>query len=481
MLELSQSIEAKAKLVRAYRSLEKKKAEQSLYSFYVAAWHVIEPQTPLLLNWHIELVSEYLELVAKQEIKRLIINIPPRYSKSNLVTVMFPAWVWTRAPAKRFMTFSYSVDLSTKHSVDRRMIIQSEWYQRAWADKFQILTDQNLKTEYLNTHRGHCTASSIGGTSTGKGGNIIIVDDPIDPRRANSDAERKTANEFYKTSIQTRLNDKKKDAIVIVMQRLHDDDLTGMLVKEQADEWTVVKIPAQSEEDHEIVFPVSGKVIERPTGDILWPEREGQKELTLQKKTLGSWSYEGQYQQNPAPKEGGIIKRSWFKFYKRLPETWDQKITSWDLTFKEKKTSDYVAAFAVIRKGADRYFCDHLLEQLGYVNTRKAFRNWASKHSEATAHIIEDKANGSALINDLQSEILGLIPIEPVGDKVERLEVASPQVESGNVYLPADAPWVDDFIDRITKFPNVTVKDDIDAFSQALIYLKQRLTVLDVI
>ena len=209
-------------------ALLKVQAEQSLRRYVEQAWPILEPDVPFLSNWHIDYLAEHLEAVTAGEITRLLINIPPRYMKSILVSVLWPTWEWIHEPSRRWIFASYADSLSSKHSVDRRTVLQSAWYQHRWSDRVQLASDQNVKNEFLNTRRGHMIATSIGGSVTGKGGSRIVVDDPHNPMQAESDAQREAALSYFSRTLSTRLDNKNEDAMVVVMQRLHERDLSAL-------------------------------------------------------------------------------------------------------------------------------------------------------------------------------------------------------------------------------------------------------------
>ncbi len=237
---------------RATEALLRLQAETSLRSFVEQAWPILEPETRYLSNWHIDFICEYLEAVTAGEITRLVINLPPRYMKSLLVSVLWPTWEWLRAPETRWLFASYSDSLSTQHSLDRRVILQSPWYRDRWGDRFHLTSDQNEKTEYRNDRRGVMTATSVGGTATGKGGNRIVVDDPHNPVQAESDRQRQQALDFFLMTPSTRLDDKRNGAIIVIMQRLHTRDLTSVCLDHG---YTSLILPAEAEYATTVPFP----------------------------------------------------------------------------------------------------------------------------------------------------------------------------------------------------------------------------------
>jgi predicted phage terminase large subunit-like protein len=469
-------------------------AGRSLREFIPQAWPILEPSTPYLHNWHIDAIAEHLEAVSLGQMTRLIVNIPPRYMKSITVNVMWPVWEWIRAPHIRHISASYSQSLSTKHNLDRRTIIQSPWYQRHWSGAYQLAGDHNLKTEFVNDRRGHMIATSVGGTSTGKGGDRLIVDDPLNPKEAASDAFRVAANTWFDQTFYSRLDNKKTGAIVVVMQRLHEQDLTGHLLAKESG-WTHLCLPAEAPRRTVITLPISGREITRPEGDILWPEREGPKELAETKRNLGSYGYAGQYEQNPAPAEGGILKRHWWRFWchpgqklppvevkqpngeialvhaRELPTEFDEMLQSWDMTFKDTDGSDFVAGQVWGRRWADKFLLDQVWDRLDFVATCEALIRLSGRWPKAFAKLVEDKANGPAVISTLRHKVPGLIAVNPEGGKMARASAVSPEIEAGNVYLPHPhiAPWVEAFIGLCAAFPNAANDDPVDSMTQALL------------
>jgi len=218
-------------------------AQESLSTFIRQAWPIIEPKSEYLQNWHIDAISEHLQAITDGKINKLLINMPPRHGKSILVSVMWPVWEWIRNPSGRWLFASYAGSLSTKHSLDRRTILQSEWYKANWGHVFRISGDQNLKTEYQNDRRGVMVATSVGGTATGKGGSRIVVDDPHNPMEAESDVQRESAIRFFDLTLSTRLDDLKTGAIVVVMQRVHEKDLSGHLLNQGG--WEHLCLPSE--------------------------------------------------------------------------------------------------------------------------------------------------------------------------------------------------------------------------------------------
>lgn len=449
-------------------------AERSLRSYVEQAWPILEPAATFVPNWHIDLLVEYLEAVSAGQVKRLLINMPPRYMKSLLVSVLWPTWEWIREPSRRWIFASYAERLAIKHSVDRRTVIQSSWYQNRWGDRVRLTSDQNEKREFLNTHRGHMVATSVGGSILGKGGSRIVVDDPHDPTQAESDTQREAARRFFSRTLSTRLDNKHTDAMVVVMQRLHERDLAALCLELGFEH---VCLPAEAEAPTRVVFPRSGRVLTRSTGDVLWPARENAAVLAQLRRQLGSAAYAGQYQQRPVPVGGTLFKREWFKFYDELPDDLSEA-QSWDMAFKDHAESDYVVGLVAGRKDADIYLIERAKGQWGFSETCRQLERLARKYPRAKPILVEDAANGPAIIDALEHKIAGIVAVRPEGGKVARAGVAQAVVEAGNVYLPNPAPhgkrrpdrdWVDDFLYQLTAFPHGAHDDDVDAFTQLVV------------
>lgn len=450
-----------------------RRAEGSLRAYVEQAWPILEPDVAFLPNWHIDLLVEHLEAVTAGHIRRLLINIPPRSMKSLLVSVLWPTWEWTQRPGGRWIFASYADALATKHSVDRRTVLQSAWYQRRWGDRVQLASDQNVKGEFQNTKRGVMFATSTGGSVTGRGGDRIIVDDLHNPLQAESDAQRETALNYFRQTLATRLDNKKTGAMVVVMQRLHERDLSALC---QDLGFTHVCLPAEAETRTKILFP-SGRTHVREPGDLLWPAREGRDELETQKRMLGSVAYAGQYQQRPAPAGGAIFQRDWFRYYDELPQL-EEYAQSWDMAFKDKRDNDFVVGLVAGRRGADIYLIDRVKGQWAFSESCRQVEALRQRYPATGTILIEDTANGPAIMDVLRHRVSGIIAVQPEGGKLARAQAAQPWVEAGNVYLPTQRPhgrliperaWVDDFLHQLTVFPNGAHDDDVDAFTQLLV------------
>jgi predicted phage terminase large subunit-like protein len=450
-------------------------AEKSLSHFIKAAWLVLEPGRPYLHNWHIDAIAEHLEAVQLGQIRKLIINMPPRNLKSISVTVCFPCWVWIRDPKKRFFCASYAAQLSTKHSTDRRELMRSSWYQRAWQDRFSFAEDQDQKTLYKNNYRGQMYSTSVGGSGTGEGGDIIIIDDPMNPKMAASDVEREGANTWRDQTVSSRKNDKKTAAEIIVMQRLHEKDLTGHVLskKDDPEPWTVLCLEGQATKAHTVIFPISGKEITREKGDLLHPEREGDREHRQARADLGSAGYQAQYQQDPRPIAGGFFKRSWWRFYKELPMQRIRRIQFWDCAEVPGVTNDF-SVCATWDQTQSGFYLVHLWEeQVAFPELEMGAKNLYAQF-KPDGIVIEHKSAGIQLYQNLSATTtLPVLKFDPSGiSKVVRASGAQPTVESGNCVLPEGREFVENFIDQHEKFPNAEHDDKVDTTSMMVAYFR---------
>ena len=441
------------------------------------AWGVIEPQE-FQGNWHIDAICDHLEAVSRGEIENLIINIPPRHSKSSTVSVMWPTWEWGpgNQPGSRWLMVASSLDLITQNAVSSRQILESRWYRQRWGDKFQIREDQNQKLRYRNTAGGERVSTTIAGSSLGRGGDRIVLDDPHKGEAVRSETERRKVIDWWNDVLVSRKNNPKTARRVIIMQRLHHGDLVGYLKDTAPRSWEWLVLPTEFEgktrcQTSIFVDPRNHE------GELLWPERFGPAELEEAKRNAHTFA--AQHQQRPSLAEGNIFKREWWRFYDRSPADLANEMEtlwqSWDMAFKETKTSDFVVGQVWGMKGANRYLFDQIRGRMDFVQTKAAVRMLSEKWPKAKKKLVEDKANGPAIISDLRNSIVGLVAVEPDGSKEARAYAVTPEIESGNVHLPspANCPWIDEFIEELSAFPKGAHDDQVDTATQALIYAEK--------
>jgi predicted phage terminase large subunit-like protein len=461
--------------------------QMTFRTFLKEAWQIIEPANPLQDEWYVDCLCEYLQLVTMGDIRKLLINLPPREGKSNIVTVLWPAWSWTLKAFLRFITCSYSASLSEKHSTMRRNVIDSSWYQERWGGLVRFTPDQNKKQEYENTARGHMIATSVGGTLTGKGGDVIIEDDMMNPLQAVSDAERKAAIDMHKMVLSTRIDNPKTGSRVIVEQRTHDQDVSGYVLANERG-WVHVNLPLQADRKVIVTFPISKREIIREPDDILSPRRHGIAEVNELKLTMTPEVFEAQCQQNPSSDVGNILKRTYWKKYTVLPTGFDLILTSWDLSFKKTQAGSYVVGQVWGKRGANfMLFPIMVRKRMDFAQTLTEFKGLITLLDsrfkfKANGHLVEDKANGPAVISTLQNEIPGIVPMGVTGSKAARAHAVAPLIRAGNVLIPDESicdlnergvPWVLDFIEECAKFRGLDseINDQVDTATQALIYM----------
>lgn len=469
---------------------ERNRLQTDLGAFFRASWPILEPGVELDWSWHYELICEYLTLVYLRKIRRLIINLPPRTAKSTLVSVIFPAWVWSKQNTHNFACASYSGDLSMEHSVKRRNLIQSEWYQSRWGDSVEMAKDQNQKTKFMNTAMAQMIATSVGGTATGLGGDTLILDDGMNPKQVGSDAETLATHSWFDNTWRTRLNDLATGAFIIMEQRTGERDVTGhcleaddLLEKEgKPREWTHLSIPLECENVPErYQFPISKRVQIREVGDVLQPKRfppEVVASLSIRRLV-----YATQYQQQPSPLEGNMIKRKDIRYYggrdpitqeldPPLPDKFDMHVVSADCTFKDLTTSDMVAVGSIAVKGPDRYVRDIVNKHLDLPSTETEILR-QQKDKKASVVLVEDKANGSAVIKSIRKKVSGVVAIEPEGGKISRVFATAGEFQAGNWWFDRNAAYTETAIEQLTKFPAAKYDDIVDMITQAAIYLQR--------
>ena len=466
--------------------------------FIEEAWHVVEPHTPYQHNWHIDAISAHLEAATFQLIRNLIINIQPRHMKSLLVSVFWPVWVWTFIPHSQWLFVSHRQALSTRDNLKRRRIIESEWYQKKFGNVFRFAHEQRQKSWFENDQRGHMIASGLTG-AIGLGADYIIGDDILNREHAFSSTQRDRANSVWDESISTRGNNPKTVVKVIIAQRLHERDIVGHLAELETlggDRYERLIIPTEYEPDNQDrQTSIGWRDPRRRRGQLLWPDRFGPDNLKVLKVSLGSMGSAAQLQQRPVAAGGNIFNPAWWRFWKprgsdlppvtirladgtthqaiteEAPKSWGMMLQSWDTSFKDAEGNSYVVG-QVWSKVIGKYFLiDQLRDRLAFPPTLEAIRKMTARHPKARTKLIEEKANGAAIIQTLSSEIPGIIPINPRDSKEARAHSVSPMAESGNIYFPhpAFAPWVHDLIDECANFPASMYNDQVDALTQAIL------------
>jgi len=437
-------------------------------SFISQAFQILSPSATYYDNWHIHAMAYQLEQVRLGKIRRLIITVPPRSLKSQICSVAFPAYILGLDPTKRMICISYSQDLATKLSNDCREVMSSRLYRQVFSQT-KLSPLKNTESEFATTQKGYRLASSIEGTVTGRGGDIIIIDDPLKPVDALSDSRRERVNNAFFNTIMSRLDDKRTGAIIIVMQRLHEDDLVGRLVREAPEEWTVLSLPAIAEQEEEIDIGGPRPYVRHP-GDVLHAEREPLSILQSYRAQIGSDVFAAQYQQCPVPREGVMIKRTWPRRYDRLPERSSSSvIQSWDTATKETGQSNYSVCTTWYYHDKKYYLVDVFRERVDYPALKaRAFS--LEKTYTPTTILIEDVGLGSGLVKELQQAGLPAVAVTPKSDKRSRVSIQSAKFEGGQVFLPHASSWLEELETELFSFPGGRFDDQIDSVSQALAY-----------
>lgn len=480
-------------------AIEAEIGRRSLYEYFKLAWPTIEPGREFRDNWHIGAVAEHMQALYDGQIRRLIINIPPRHTKTDLVTVASPSYRWIDKPQTEFLCISHGDDIALRDAVAARKLIESRWYQERFGP-LRFLGDQNQKGRFENDYGGGRVSTGILSGGTGENADVIIIDDPHDVTAALSETKRPTQVEALKTKWLNRLNDPKTGAVAIIMQRTHEADATGAMLAEGG--WEHLMIPMEYDSERTQVTGIGWRDPRTVENELLNPDRFGMDQVR-EYRAKGELYYQTQYQQNPAPASGVIIKREWIKYWKPkgvvlppvtfrndageileativdLPEKFDRIRQSWDATFKDSKAADRVAGVVGAFAGAECYLIDGIAEKMSFTKTLNAIRDMVVKQPQTTGVYIEDKANGSAILDTLRAEITGLLGVNPEGGKEARLWACEPRFAAGQIYFPHPllAKWGAEAVEEVVRFPQAKYDDLVDAITQLLIQELNKITV----
>ena len=449
---------------------------KDLCAFIARCFYELNPTTELLWNWHLDVIAAALEACRRGETTRLIVNVPPRSLKSVTANA-FVAFLLGHDPSAKIVCVSYGQDLANAHALDCHRIITSAFYKDLFPHT-RLSPHRQSVHEFMTTQQGYRLSGSVGGALTGRGADYLVVDDPLKADEALSDTRRRTANNWF-DNFYTRLNDKKTGRIIILMQRLHEDDLVGHVLG-LGEPWTVIRFPAIAEqnETHVIQTLYGTKRFQRRIGEALHPEREPLVVLNRIRETVGGYNFAAQYQQEPAPLGGGMVNLAWFKTYTpaELPSKFEQKIQSWDTANRPSELTDYNVCTSWGTMGPDVYLLDVYRKRLGYPELKRAVREQAAAFN-ATTILVEDEASGTQLIQELVAEGVHAVKgYKPNVNKVMRLHSVSSTIENGFVHIPEKAPWLGEYLHELATFPKVKYYDQADSTSQALDFLKQQST-----
>jgi len=440
-----------------------------LCAFIHRSFIELEAGKQFLPNWHIEVLAARLEEVRRGRCRRLIVNMPPRHLKSDAISIAFPAWVLGHDPTKQFLSVTYAQDLSDNLARRSRTLMTSPFYQALFDTR--ISKGREAVSDYETTAGGYRLSTSIGGVLTGRGADIIIIDDPLKADEALSEPRRRSVNEWYDNTLRSRLNNQERGAIIIVMQRLHADDLVAHVQEHES--WDVLSFPAIAEKDetYDVLTPYGGRRIHRKTDEILQPTLLSATRLSDLQRGMTDYNFAAQYQQDPQPFSGNIVKRNWLKYYgpDEKPERFHQIIQSWDTANKDTELSDYsvCTTWGVIRNHL--YLLDVFRRKLDFPSLKRAVLDLAQRY-EANVVLVEDKASGTQLIQELRAGHFSKVKEAPAidGDKITRLNSQTAKLAGEFVLFPKEAPWLDTYIKELTSFPNSKYDDQVDSTVFAL-------------
>ncbi|MCA1528762.1 phage terminase large subunit [Bradyrhizobium yuanmingense] len=437
-------------------------------SFVYRCFLHLNPGARFLPNWHIQAIAYQLERVRRGELTRLIINMPPRYLKSITVSVAFSAFLLGHAPGRRIISLSYGDDLSAKHASDFRSIVHAEWYRRAFPD---MRIARSTESELITTRRGSRRTTSVSGTLTGLGGDLILIDDPQKPADAQSEARRIAVNQWVTNTLMSRLDNKRTSSVILVMQRVHLDDLSGFLAS-SSDEWKVLSLPAIAESDAAI--PIGPNQFHfRKAGEALHPAHESIEMLRKLQQTLGPDVFAAQYQQAPVPAGGALIKRNWLRYYDEPPSQdalGCRIIQSWDTAAKNGAQNDWSVCTTWLVVDGTYYLLDLVRGRFEYPALRDTAIELARRFKPHEI-LIEEASTGIALAQELSDRTDCFVnPIKVEHDKIGRLYVQQAKFAAGRVRFPRNAPFLPDLEMELLTFPQGRHDDQVDSISQALAY-----------
>ena len=485
------------------RRAEAKRLEGSLAEFTKAAWCVIEPGTDLLWNWHLDVLCAYLEAFFTGRIRRLILNVPPGSMKSILFSVMGPAWKWALDPTSRMINITNEIGLASRDNRRMRDVIESDWYKELWGHRFKLSADQQEKLLFENTKKGFRQGLGITGSITGKRGSFLLIDDPVDAKKAFSDVVIQSANNTYDQAVSSRLNAPRTDSIGLIMQRLRVEDMTGHLMDKKATKWVQVRIAMEYEGEpgYDPVKDLGPEYAHladprKKIGELMFPGRFDLEVVNAMKEDLGEYGAAGQLQQRPSPLAGGIIKSAYWNVWpddKPLPKvlhcfaSWDTAFsdddlkegaysacTVWGVWLDEKDVSKLHPEgrhkLLLLSLWYGRVGIDELIEKAREIESKKLTKDY-------DAHVIEKKASGISMIQSMRAKsAVRILSYDPKqdggGDKVFRAQMARLPFTGGLVWRP-NKPWAENVVKLVASFPagNALSKDVTDSVTQAVNFL----------
>jgi predicted phage terminase large subunit-like protein len=468
--------ESERREAQLHYELLRRQCIRSFSTFVQHTWHVVD-RNSLKWNWHMAVICDHLQKLFEGDIQNLIINIPPGHSKSLLSSVFFPAWIWLRDPSYRVLCGSREKTLSTRDSVRCRDLIRSEEYQQLMRSTWQMKDDQDEKTYYVNTRGGYRYSLSVGSGTTGWRGDMRLVDDPSDAKEVKLTlrALQEVIN-WWDGAMSTRI-DPQKGKSLIIMQRLHEQDLCGHVMREYGDKYTLLSLPTEYDPDND----TSTQWFKDPRsvkGELLFPDIYNESVVADLKLTLGSYGYASQHQQSPVPRKGGIIQNSWINYFTEHPsfELFSKIIAFWDCAVEDKETSSFVVGGLwgeITVDSVTRYYLLDLMREHADITANiRMIRSFMRRHPYTAEIVVEKKANGAPILQMLADEFPIMVPYDPIGSKEARLRSVAPEFEAGNVLIPKDAAWAGAYVHEVTRFPKAERDDQVDVTSGGISYLK---------
>lgn len=504
----------------------------TLAQYVSGGWDVLEPSTPLVWNWHLDVICAHVEallldrdgpnlsaatakafateqfetlddardsvLLTREDLRvevcpqNFLMNVPPGCMKSLIFSVFGPSWVWLFRPAWRAIYASANPTVVTRDSLKTRNLIKSDWYQKTFKPDWQIASDQDEKQNFANTRGGFRRGISAGGTVTGDRADFLGVDDANDAKEIHQKSHRVQINEnWWDSAFHNRIANPRRSKRGLIMQRLHEEDLTGHVLEKEKGLWGHLVIPMEADADKEgdDVTWLGYSDPRKVDGELMFPEYFTPAYLEGERKTLGSSGYDGQMQQRPVAAAGNRFKKEWWRFWSPTglslqrpkganavaPLKWDpgvdlrrcfQVISSWDCTFKDTDGTDYVVGLCVAIDGARRIVLELSRDRRSFPATVVEVKAQGARWPQITEFIVEAKANGDAVVKTLEADIAGMIAINPEGGKESRAAIMEPKAEAGNWYLPEGAPWLDLWFSEFGAFPLGKHDDIVDGASQ---------------
>jgi len=467
-----------------FSEVRAERMRRSLAEFVKEAWHIIEPATPLIWNWHLDAICEHVQALVTGGLSRnnLIINVPPGSMKSTIISVCTPAWIWIRRPSYRAVFSSGNRRVTSRDSVKCRMILESNWYRTTFGIAWKFREDQNEKLSYTNTETGTRVAATVRERIIGERYNGLWCDDPLDAQDANSVAEVTTVNTWWDTSWSNRVADEKTSTRCLIMQRLRENDPTGHLLERESQYWELLRIPQEWEEAQRRTTSLGWSDPRHVEGELMFPERFSAEGLAKEKVTLGQSGYEGQHQQRPSSLAGEIFKRGYAQFIfpgAIPPAAYRQRVISWDTASKVKQENDYSVSLVGDEFDRGVLISSCIRAKMKYPALKETAKLQAQMSLRGVnALLIEDSSAGQQLIPELQTTTsLPIVPCPTGGlDKVAKAWPVVPYWESSRVFFPCDIdgvpePWVSIFLEELYSFPKAPHDDQVDAFVQLLAYL----------